>query len=351
MKPLESVKFCGVVKPNFSDVNSYLTTSFNRGKLSNFGWCYEAFQSRLQYRWFNSWCRSSVIVSSAHTALMAAYSVLEIKRPIMPAYTFRSTYVAATIQGIEPLLVDVDRDTGCLTPEIIKSIDPATYDSVVVVCSLSVIPELQAINELCKELDKKLIIDAAPCFGTEGIYSYGDAVCVSFHATKSFPLGEGGVVIAHPNICKRVKEYVNFGFDNIKHITGSGINAKVSEYTCAIGLSLLDIIEEPINRRLLNAELYKTRLGNLTPKSSINNTVYQSFPVFMKTEEQANLLVDQLDKNNIESVKYYKPIVDMPNTTSLYKRNVCLPIHHQLSKNTLDTIIDIVRSVDDGSVR
>src|SRR3990167_508984 len=118
MKPLESVKFCGVVKPNFSDVNSYLTTSFNRGKLSNFGWCYEAFQSRLQYRWFNSWCCSSVIVSSAHTALMAAYSVLEIKRPIMPAYTFRYTYVAATIQGIEPLLVDVDRDTGCLTPEI-----------------------------------------------------------------------------------------------------------------------------------------------------------------------------------------------------------------------------------------
>jgi dTDP-4-amino-4,6-dideoxygalactose transaminase len=94
------INFCSPVIPNFNLVESYLKDSIALKHLSNFGPATNLLSERLsQYLSLNE-TKDIVILSSGHTALMAAYSILNIKKPLIPAYTFYSTYCSATILGI-----------------------------------------------------------------------------------------------------------------------------------------------------------------------------------------------------------------------------------------------------------
>src|SRR5688500_1204315 len=144
------LKFCATIKPDFLAVEKYLQESFAEGRISNGGPCTYQFSQRLR-RYFGLNNLYEVIpVSSGHTALMAAYAALDIKRPLMPAYTFQSTFCAASLMGIQPKLVDVDLLTGCLEVDQIKDIPVEDYDSVVAVCGLSSIPRLKELEQFCR---------------------------------------------------------------------------------------------------------------------------------------------------------------------------------------------------------
>jgi dTDP-4-amino-4,6-dideoxygalactose transaminase len=310
--------------------------------LSNFGINYTRLVNKLE----KLLClvdRKGLITSSGHTALMAAYNTLDIKRPLIPAYTFNSTYSAATLQGIIPTLTDVDINSGCLTLEIIKEYPINTYDSIVLVCALSTIPNLEEISDFCLKNDKKLIIDAAAAIGTHNVSNYGDAVCYSFHATKVLPFGEAGLLVIKEEYFDKAKSFITFGFNLDKDTVATGMNAKVSEYTCAIGLSILDQSSEIFKKRLENLERYKKHLSHLIYFSAIEKTVHQSLPISVPLSNKIRLQ-NELKANNIEYLNYYKPLINLPNTKKLYETNISLPIHQDITFNNIDLISSIVLS-------
>src|SRR5262249_52882307 len=66
-------------------------------------------------------------------------------------------------------------------------------------------------------------------------------VAISFHATKSFGIGEGGAVATTSRgLALRTQRVLNFGFFGSRNSRSPSTNGKMSEYHAAVGLAELD---------------------------------------------------------------------------------------------------------------
>lgn len=331
------IRFCSPLIPDMNLVHEYLKPSFKAGYLSNFGQAYHKLCERLHSYLNISNDKEIVLVSSGHMALQAAYYVFGVKTPAITDYTFRSTLIASFEY---PCVIDCD-ENGFLD---LNKID-AYCDAAILVCPLSRIPDLKYYEDEVKKVHRTLIIDGAATFGTPNIYNYGDCFCLSFHATKTFPIGECGAIICSKDIARKIKQYINFGFDEHKNPVMNGTNGKVSEYTCAIGLALLDQIkmdDGPIQKRIRNAKIYSERLTNFTLPTFSEQTIYQTFPIYTNSKEQADKVRQTLKKNDIEYLQYYKPLTYLENSNTLYETNICLPCHQDVSEEQIEHICDLV---------
>ena len=110
-----------------------------------------------------------------------------------------------------------------------------------------------------------VVIDGAACF--EAVTSspsrtLGDIpVAISFHATKSFGVGEGGCVVTRDvNLAIRVARAINFGFFGSRDCQSANTNGKLNEYQAAVGLAELDGWAEKSRALLSVAENYRSAL-------------------------------------------------------------------------------------------
>ncbi|MEX6701635.1 DegT/DnrJ/EryC1/StrS family aminotransferase [Peribacillus frigoritolerans] len=89
-----------------------------------------------------------------------------------------------------------------------------------------------------------VVFDAAPSFGTSGRSgSFGknfpEPIIYCFHATKSFRIGEGGLVYsADKDLISQIRQAGNFGFSTNRETISQGLNSKLSEYSLAVALQL-----------------------------------------------------------------------------------------------------------------
>ncbi len=338
------IKFCSPVIPDMDRVTFYLKESFEKKHLSNFGPAYQLLVAKLKEYLRLDATKDILLTSSGHTALMAAYRAFDLTNIYMPAYTFKSTQSAASIQGIYANLVDVNENTGCI--DWLPAYPANQPNGIVAVAALSTIPDMDGLTAKAKKLGAKLIIDGAATFGTHNIYNYGDAFCLSMHATKTFPIGECGALIADKRTIEVAKRFINFGFNEERIPIMTGMNAKISEYTCAIGLAVLEKMPAAIQARHAVASIYHSELGNLIPQSSMgSDTVYQAMPLFFKFDfEKAKKVRAKLKEAGVEILQYYRPLDYQKNTEMLYLCNVCLPCHQDLTPEEVTFICKIVKS-------
>ena len=338
---MTSIRFSRPVVPDAVKIQKYFEEDRTSGHITNFSPAHKKFSYRLAEFLNLSSDRKLTLTSSGHTALMSAFNVLECEKLLVPDFTFESTRAAAQLQNIDTLVVDVDPISGCLTRDILENV-VAEYDSVVLVCALSTIPNLPEIASFCRQEGKKLIIDGAPTFGTPGIFNYGDAFCLSLHGTKSLPVGEGGAVITNTNSANSVRQFINFGFGPDRRPVRPGMNAKMSGYAAAVGLSLMDDISNCLEVRLANSLICLDRLGSMVPSSYVRRTVYAFMPIFMPSNVAASEAHKNLALSGIESKRYYFPLEGLPVASDLYERSVCVPCHQDVSSEQVHFICDII---------
>ena len=329
--------------PDFRILENIMQPAVNTGHLSNFGPIYDKAREMLRTRLQLNADQDVVITSSGHTALMTAYKIFNVKKIVIPSYTFPSTSQAAVSQGIKVITTDVNPHSGCITREILEKVPLRKYDAVVAVCALSTIPDLYGLQTYCRQHGKTLIIDAAPAFGTGGIC--GDAVCYSFHATKTLSAGEGGAIVIPKLLEPEARSFINFGFDVNKNPSADGINAKASEYTCAIIVALLKTIHNAIGGRIGNAHRYNETLSGYLPKSFAGfRTVYQIYPIFTKEPQHAQMIREALTAAKIGNLRYYKPLNPAHIVAKhLYDTNICLPVHQFVTKDDVDKVIEVIK--------
>jgi dTDP-4-amino-4,6-dideoxygalactose transaminase len=97
--------------------------------------------------------------------------------------------------------------------------------------------EVEAIADLCRQRGAALIEDCAHAHGgslngrSAGTFGLGGVY--SFYATKTMPLGEGGLVAStRPDVIEYVKKWRNYGkFD----YQVDGFGARMNEVTAALG--------------------------------------------------------------------------------------------------------------------
>ncbi len=121
---------------------------------------------------------------------------MENKEVILPSLSFVSTAHAVLYNKAKPVFVDVDPNTLCLDPEMVrKSITKNT--ALILPVHFGGMPsKLDELHKLCNQCDITLIEDAAHAAGASyknrKIGSHSTAVCFSFHPVKNLAMPTGG---------------------------------------------------------------------------------------------------------------------------------------------------------------
>jgi dTDP-4-amino-4,6-dideoxygalactose transaminase len=340
-----STKFCNVHIPDMEVVKELLNTYSRKERMSNFGPLCDKLCKELHTYLSVPTHKEVICVSSGHVALMTAFSALNSKRVVVPSYTFCSTSQAASLQGITVEVLDVGPGLPFITA---ADLDRAKtggveFDTVVFVAPLSIVPkELYSVQTWCRLHGVKLVIDGATTFGTPNVYGLGDAYCLSFHATKSFPVGEGGAVVLNRELIPAARSFVCFGMDSSRRVIRPGLNGKISEYTAAVALALLQDIHPYLQKRRENTgHLERLLKGHCTIFDSAEGTVYQCFPIFIANSEK---VIRDLKLAEIDVNRYYNPLCDMDGARGFYLTNVCLPCHPDMDLEEITQMVDIVKA-------
>ncbi|WAJ69381.1 DegT/DnrJ/EryC1/StrS family aminotransferase [Catenovulum adriaticum] len=350
------------VAPDLKKLTSYLEQVNDSGWYTNFGPLHQELTSRLEEY---LGVRNLLLVSNGTLALQVAYKVLGISNAITTPFSFVATTSSLLWQNIQTQFCDIDSQTYNLSPdttEIALQNDPS-LNGIVATHVYGNPCDVSAFGDLSKKYNTKVLYDAAHAFGIkvgeQSVLNFGDASTLSFHATKVFHTVEGGAIIfKHKADFEKAKQLINFGLDN-GEITDVGINAKLNEYQCAVGLTLLDNVDNILKHR---AELFRAYLNGLsntlieTPKWHPNanyNGAY--FPVNLMNMDNFIKVSKILNDNGIQFRPYFKPSLDSAfahvqnNGTVISQQKtkfiICLPLHFYMSKQDADLVVSLIKKV------
>lgn len=161
----------------------------------------------------------------------------------LPSWTFAATPAAAMAAGLTPFFMDVDPATWELRPDTVRALlKKHKIGAVMPVAPFGAPIDLKAWEDFAVETKIPVLIDAAASFDSQSRLPPSKIpVMVSLHATKALGIGEGAVVLAgDPLVARQIRMHGNFGFDGTREALLPGINAKMNEYSAAIGLAALD---------------------------------------------------------------------------------------------------------------
>lgn len=308
------------------------------------------------------------LFTNGHMALELSLQALNLQGEVITTpFTFASTTHAIVRNGLEPIFCDISKDDFTMDVSKIEELITEKTSAILPVHVYGNVCNVEEIERIAKKHGLKVIYDAAHAFGEtykgNGIGTYGDVSCFSFHATKVFHTIEGGAA------CFRDKEFgldlyrlKNFGIRGPEVVDGVGANAKMNEFCAAMGICNLRHIEEQIECRKKVVERYRSRLEGvpglrLNPKQKDVKRNYSYFPVVLEDEFGVgrDVVFERLAENGIGARKYFYPLTNTfdcfngkydvnktPIAEYVSKRVLTLPLYADLEMETVDRICEIV---------
>jgi dTDP-4-amino-4,6-dideoxygalactose transaminase len=362
------------IKPKLPDPDSLaddIKRIYQNNYYSNNGPIYFEFKEALEnYLEQDLHC---VIVSNATLGLMLAMAAVfgeataERKFVAVPSFTFSAGPLAIKWCGFEPVFFDINADdTQPSIDSFNRVVDEYGHQlaGVFLINSFGIgNVAIDTWESRLNELSLPCIIDSAPGFGstyTNGKLLGGKGSCevFSLHATKPFGIGEGGVISTKDaDLADRLESLKNFGFDKDKETVGPGLNAKITELDCAIGLRVLKNYKAVLEDRRQTYHRYEENLANcdvrFLPRAE---TAAIQFATVLAPASSRQAALKALAANGVEARTYYAPAVhtfsyfadcprvDLPNTEQLSKSVLSLPVHPQMAPQTIGMICEVIRS-------
>lgn len=303
--------------------------------------------------------------------LLTALQALRITGEVITTpYSFVATTHALWWNGIKPVFVDIDPSTGNIDPQKIEAAITPRTTAILPVHVYGKPCDTEAIQTIADKYGLKVIYDAAHAFGVEvngeSLLNAGDMSTLSFHATKVFNTIEGGAMVMHDEKTKQRIDYLkNFGFANEIEVVGPGINSKMDEIRSAYGLLNLKQVDAAIAARRKVAVAYRKALRNVKGISFWDDMQgvrhnYSYFPIFVDAEKYGmtrDELYMKMKDQDVWGRRYFYPLIsefstyrglessrpeNLPNAHRMADTVICLPMHHALSENDLNRIINSI---------
>lgn len=301
------------------------------------------------------------------TALQALRVTGEV---ITTPYSFVATTHSLWWNGIKPVFVDIDPKTCNLDPGKIEAAITPRTTAIMPVHVYGNPCDTEKIQEIADKYGLRVIYDAAHAFGVtvngESILKWGDMSTLSFHATKTYNTFEGGALVCHDATTKQRIDYLkNFGFAGETTVVAPGINGKMDEVRAAFGLLGLKHVDKAIEKRKQVATHYRESLKGIPGISFMEDIPgvrhnYSYFPIFVDEKEYGmsrDSLYEKMKENDIYGRRYFYPLISQFATyrglDSASKKNlpvsheiadsvICLPMHHTLSEENIQKIVNII---------
>lgn len=303
--------------------------------------------------------------------LITALQALRISGEVITTpYSFVATTHSIWWNGITPVFVDIDPQTGNIDPDKIEAAITPRTTAIMPVHVYGNPCDTKRIAEIANIYGLKVIYDAAHAFGVEingrSILEEGDVSTLSFHATKVFNTVEGGAMAVHSESLKnRIDNLKNFGITDETHVIAPGINGKMDEIRSAYGLLNLKKVDAAIAIRKKIANMYREMLKDvegirvLYDMPGVRHN-YGYFPIFIDERQYGksrDALYEKMKDHDVWGRRYFYPLIstfstyrrlkgaegsNLPVATRMANQVLCLPIHHLLTEKDVDRIVDLI---------
>ena len=306
-------------------------------------------------------------------ALMVACQSLRLSGDVITTpFTFAATPHVLTWNNINPIFCDIDPITMNIDADKIESMITPQTTGILAVHVFGTPCDVEKIQEVANRYGLRVIYDAAHAFGVEignkGIGTFGDISMMSFHATKLYHTVEGGALMHNDcHLKARIDLLKNFGIKNEEEVVMPGINGKMNEVQAAIGLIMLDCIDEERQKRAILTHIYREELetvDGITLMPILDNVRhnYQYFVIRIDEEKfgvSRDYVYDHFKEYNVFTRKYFHPLcseytcyrqmssanpVHLPVANEVGKEVLSMPLYGELSTDDIRKICSILRS-------
>lgn len=314
------------------------------------------------------------LFSNGTTALQIACRVLRLHGEVITTpFTFAATSHALYWNNLKPVFCDIDEETFTMDPDKIEDLITPETSAILPVHVFGNPCGVDRIEEIAERRNLKVIYDAAHAFGVEinskPIGTYGDISMFSFHATKVFHTIEGGaLVFGSEGLKKRADELRNFGIISEERIDEPGINGKLNEVQASMGLLLLKIVREDIEKRKAVTYLYRELLKDI-PGISFGKDmegVVHNYPYFVIRIDAGEYglsrdeLHNRLREYNVFTRKYFYPLCSrfkcysnlptaapgrLPAAEKIAGQVLSLPLYGSLCSDDVVRIGEMIRTI------
>jgi dTDP-4-amino-4,6-dideoxygalactose transaminase len=316
----------------------------------------------------------AVAVTSGTAAIEIVLRSLNVagRDVIVPANTFAATAFATVAAGARPIFADVDDRTLSLSVETLTAaLTPTTAAVVIVHIGGLVSPDTPALRALCDARGIALVEDAAHAHGSTlnntPAGSLGVAGTFSFYPTKVITSGEGGMIVTAD---ERLRDEALAYRDQGKASAAANLHThlgyawRMSELHAAVGLVHLRRLPEFLAVRRGVAARYDEALREnpiLTPLTVPPETCsnyYKYVAMLADGVDRAAIKTELAERFHVrlsgevyETPLHRQPVFaewadrPLPVAERVCARQVCLPIHSDMSEAEVAQVVDALAEV------
>lgn len=324
----------------------------------------------------------AMAVNSATAGLHLALEALGVgpgDEVIVPTMTFTATAEVVRYLGADPVLVDVDAATLCMTADAVAAAITARTRAVIPVHYGGLACDIDAIVAVARRHGVRVVEDAAHALPTTlrgrlvGTLD-SDVTVFSFYANKTITTGEGGMVVCRdPAIAQRVRMMRLHGisedaFDRyvsrrpawFYQVIAPGYKYNLTDIAAAIGRAQLRKADRFRERRQQLAARYHAALRTLPLRLPDDAPVgsqhaWHLYPVRLQPAAPLarDCLIERLAERGIGTSVHYIPLhrqpywrdryglraEQFPHAEASYHRQLTLPLYTRLREAEQDRVI------------
>lgn len=347
--------------------------------------------------------KHAIACSNGTAALHLAARALDLgpgTTTIVPAITFLASANAIRLHGGDVVFADVDPDTGLMRAEdlaqALARCPGGRANAVVNVHFAGQCGDIAAIHRTARTAGLRIIDDACHALGTAvriggvahkiGGNDHADVSCFSFHPVKSIAMGEGGAVTtSDANLAKFIARDRTHGMSRdpqsfaqaadafdadgevnpwYYEMAAPGLNYRVPDILCALGLSQLTKLGRFVTRRRALVATYDALLTQLAPHvTPLRRTpnVDPAWHLYVALVDFASLgasrahvmrrlaaqgVGTQVHYFPVYRQPYYKamhPALQLPGAEAYYRRCLSLPLYPAMSTDDVARVVGALK--------
>lgn len=385
-KPMND-KFIPLSVPNIKGNEiKYVTEALEAEWVSTAGAKIEEFENNMS-KYVHS--AGAVACQSGTAGLHLAlhyFNVTENDAVIVPTLTFIAAVNPIKYEKAQPLFMDCD-DSLCMDPiklrrfleqecelkdnKVLFKQNGKVIKAIVVVHIFGNMADMEEIMDIASEYGLPVIEDATEALGTyytkgkyKGRYAgtIGNVGVYSFNGNKIITTGGGGMVVSNnTSILDKIRYWSTQSKDDVINFIHNeiGYNYRMTNVQAAIGVAQLERLEEFIEVKKNNYEIYKNAINKMNDMSILGyrddirpNYWFYSLVIDIEKYDRQSV-IDNFSKEKIQTRPIWGLIseqlpyrdeytYDIVCAHEYYKKVVNLPCSTNLSEHDVETVLGVL---------
>ncbi len=316
------------------------------------------------------------VVSSGTAALHLALILLNVSNGdevICQSKTFAASANPIVYLGATPIFVDSESETWNMCPEQLEiaikdRIQKGKKPKAIIAVHLYGMPyKVAEINAIAKTYEIPVIEDAAEALGSsyfgQKCGTLGDISILSFNGNKIITTSGGGAIVTKT---EQLKEKAVFLSTQARDKSPAylhshiGYNYRLSNILAGIGRGQMTVLDDYVEKRRQNYQLYKTNLSDTegisfvsAPEGHYSNRWLSC--ILTESYEKREEFRESFLSENIEVRPLWKPMHQQPVfkdapaylngvSDALFEKGLCLPSGSNLSDNERQRVLNCFKS-------